>query len=152
MTLDAGDTAPAFELLDQDGETVRLGDFTGRSLVVYFYPKAFTGGCTKQACDFRDRHEAFAAAGYEIVGISPDPVERLGRFRDEHTLPFPVLSDPDHAVAEAYGAWGTKKNYGREYQGIIRSTFLIGPNGVVTRAMRNVRATGHVERVFNDIG
>jgi thioredoxin-dependent peroxiredoxin len=147
MTLEPGDRAPDFSLADDTGKTVSLGDYAGRHLVLYFYPKAFTSGCTTQACDLRDRHETLAAAGYAIAGVSPDPVERLADFRAEHDLPFPLLSDEDHAVASAYGAYGTKKNYGREYEGIIRSTFVIGPDGHIVEAWRNVRASGHGDRV-----
>jgi thioredoxin-dependent peroxiredoxin len=152
MTLEAGDRAPDFSLTDHAGRTVSLSDYAGKNLVLYFYPKAFTPGCTTQACDFRDRHDALTAAGYEVVGVSPDPVERLADFRDEHGLPFPLLSDEDHAVASAYGAYGTKKNYGREYQGIIRSTFLIGPDGTIVEAWRNVKAAGHGDRVVRVAG
>lgn len=151
MTIEVGDRAPAFTLLDQDGDPVSLGDFAGKHLVVYFYPKAMTPGCTTQACDLRDRHERFTAAGYAIVGISPDPVSRLAKFREQHELPFPMLSDPDHAVAAAYGAWGVKKNYGREYTGLIRSTFVIDSSGIVTTAWRNVKASGHADRLLRAI-
>lgn len=147
MTVEIGDRAPNFSLADDTGSLVSLGDYAGRSLILYFYPKAFTPGCTTQACDLRDRYEALAAAGYEIVGISPDPVERLADFRAEHDLPFPMLSDEDHAVARSYGAYGIKKNYGREYEGIIRSTFVIGPDGTITEAWRNTKAKGHGDRV-----
>lgn len=149
--IDSGDPAPDFTLPDQDGEPFTLSDHRGDRVLIYFYPKAFTPGCTAESCDFRDNHRAFTSAGFEIVGISPDPVERLEAFRDEHDLPFRVLSDADHAVAEAYGAWGTKKNYGREYEGIIRSTFAIAPDGTVDKAWRNVRAKGHVARVLGEI-
>lgn len=147
MVIEAGDDAPAFELEDHTGATVGLGDFRGRHLVLYFYPKAFTPGCTTQACDLRDRHDAFVDAGYQVIGVSPDPVDRLARFREEHGIPFPMLSDPDHTVARAYGAFGTKKNYGREYEGIIRSTFVIDPEGSIVEAWRNVRAKGHADRL-----
>lgn len=149
--LEIGDAAPDFTLPDQDGKPVSLSDHAGKRLIVYFYPKAFTPGCTTQACDFRDNHRAFATAGFEIVGISPDPVGRLQAFRERHHLPFSVLSDPDHSVAEAFGAWGAKKNYGREYRGVIRSTFVIGPDGTVEKAWRNVKAKGHAERVLADL-
>lgn len=119
--------------------------------MIYFYPKAFTTGCTTQACDIRDNHQKFISAGYKVVGISPDPVEKLSKYREEYELPFAVLSDPDHKVAEAYGAWGTKKNYGREYEGIIRSTFVIDGKGVVTTAWRNVKAAGHADRLLREI-
>ena len=148
MTIEIGDRAPAFTLEDHTGTRVSLRDFKGKHLVVYFYPKAMTPGCTTQACDLRDRYQSFAAAGYAIVGISPDPVSRLATFAAEEHLPFPMLSDPDHAVAAAYGAWGMKKNYGREYQGIIRSTFVIDGSGVVTTAWRNVKAAGHADRLL----
>ncbi|MEX0827003.1 MAG: thioredoxin-dependent thiol peroxidase [Acidimicrobiia bacterium] len=149
--IEPGDPAPSFQLPDQDGRPVRLADYSGERLIIYFYPKAFTPGCTTQACDFRDNHQAFAKAGYQIVGISPDPVDRLGRFRDEHQLPFPVLSDPNHATARDYGAWGKKVNYGREYEGIIRSTFVIGPDGSIEKAWRNVKAKGHGERILREV-
>ena len=145
--IQVGDAVPAFELTADDGETIGSGDFAGRRLIVYFYPRAFTPGCTAETCDFRDRHEAFLNDGYEIVGISPDDPETLARFREEHSLPFNLLSDPDHAVAEAFGAWGTKKNYGREYEGLIRSTFIVEADGSIAEAWRNVRAKGHAERV-----
>ena len=152
MTVEAGDRAPKFTLLDETGAPVSLSDFAGRSLAVYFYPKAFTPGCTTQACDLRDTHQRFIAAGYAVVGISPDPVDKLSKFREEYELPFSVLSDPDHKVAAAYGAWGMKKNYGKEYEGIIRSTFLIDGKGVITTAWRNVKAAGHADRLLREIG
>ena len=150
MRLETGDNAPAFDRLDQNSDRVRLEDFAARKLVIYFYPKAFTPGCTTESCDFRDNYAAFKGAGFEIVGVSPDPVDRLDRFREEHSLPFPLLSDEDHAMADAYGAWGTKKNYGKEYEGIIRSTILV-EDGTVTNAWYNVRAKGHVDRVAGNL-
>ena len=150
MALKAGDPAPDFTLMDHTGAPVSLRDFSGRKLVMYFYPKAFTPGCTTESCDFRDNHHAFAKAGYEIVGVSPDPIDKLARFRDEYDLPFRLLSDPDHEVAAAYGAWGVKKNYGREYEGLIRSTFLID-DGMVADVMHNIRAKGHVDRLVKAI-
>lgn len=151
MSIEAGDAAPDFTLEDDTGSPVTLGDLRGSKVLIYFYPKAFTPGCTTQACDLRDRHASFAAAGYLIFGISPDPVDKLARFRAEHDLPFPLLSDPDHAVAAAYGAWGTKKNYGREYEGLIRSTFVIDGAGTVEHAWRNVRASGHGDRMIREL-
>lgn len=148
MTLEPGDRAPDFALPDDSGAKVALSDFAGRRLVVYFYPKAFTPGCTTQACDLRDHHASFEAAGYAIVGISPDPVDRLSDFRAEYDLPFPLLSDEDNSTARAYGAFGPKRNYGREYDGIIRSTFIIGPDGTVEQAWHNVKAQGHAERLM----
>lgn len=148
----AGEPAPPFSLPDERGRVVRLSDYAGKRLLVYFYPRAFTPGCTTEACDLRDRHDAFLRAGWQIVGISPDPPERLARFREEHRLPFPLLSDPDHRVAEAYGAWGTKRSYGRETQGMLRSTFAIGPDGRIEAAWRNVRAAGHAGKVAAQLG
>jgi peroxiredoxin Q/BCP len=151
MTIEAGDQAPDFTLSDHEGKTVALADFSGSHLLMYFYPKAFTPGCTTQACDLRDRHDVFLDAGWKVVGISPDPANKLSEFHAEYNLPFPLLSDEDHSVASAYGAWGTKKNYGREYEGLIRSTFVIGPSGVVEQAKRNVKASGHGERMVRQI-
>jgi peroxiredoxin Q/BCP len=146
-----GDPAPDFSLPDHTGATVALADFAGERLVIYFYPRAFTPGCTTEACDFRDRSADLRAAGATVVGISPDDPETLSKFREEHALPFPLLSDPDHEVAAAYGAWGIKKNYGKEYEGLIRSTFVIGPDGTIEHAWRNVRAKGHADRVVGEI-
>ena len=139
--------APRFTLPDQDGNAVSLKDLLGEPLILFFYPAAMTPGCTTEACDFRDSYDELLEAGYQVVGISPDAPERNKEFREKEGLPFPLLSDPNHKVAEAFGAWGTKKNYGREYEGLIRSTFIIDTDGTITRAMRNVRATGHVARV-----
>jgi len=147
MKLEPGADAPPFALLNQDDEQVTLDDFTGRHLVVYFYPKAFTPGCTGESCDFRDRHERFLAAGYDVIGVSPDSPKRLADFRAEYGLPFDLLSDPDHDMATAYGAWGIKKNYGREYEGLIRSTLIIDPEGKVATTWYNVRAKEHAARV-----
>ncbi|MDR7082898.1 peroxiredoxin Q/BCP [Arthrobacter ginsengisoli] len=146
-----GDTAPAFALKNSDGLEVSLEDFRGRSTVVYFYPAASTPGCTKQACDFRDSLASLQQAGYEVVGISPDPVEKLAKFAAAEGLPFPLLSDPDHTVAGAYAAWGEKKNYGKTYQGLIRSTVVVDPEGKVALAQYNVRATGHVAKLRRDL-
>lgn len=151
MRLEPGMPAPAFRLPNDSGGETSLESFKGQPLVIYFYPKAFTPGCTTEACDFRDGHQAFAAAGYEIIGVSPDPVERLERFRAEYELPFPLLSDEDHTMAAAYGAWGMKKNYGKEYEGLIRSTFLIDGAGRVERAWYNVRAKGHATRISREV-
>ena len=153
--LAAGDRAPEFALPDQNGRTVTLGDLcasTDKGVIVYFYPKACTPGCTKEACDFRDSLEALKAAGYAVVGISPDPESAQAKFSDRHDLPFPLLSDTDHTVMEAWGVWGEKKNYGKVYTGVIRSTVVVGPDGTVTLAQYNVRATGHVKRLRAALG
>lgn len=147
MRLEPGQAAPNFRGVDHAGNDLSRADFAGQKLLIYFYPKAFTPGCTTEACDFRDRCGVFEAAGYSIVGISPDRPEELARFRDEYDLPFPLISDPDHAIAEAFGAWGLKKNYGREYEGLIRSTIALDEEGAVTGAWYNVKATGHADRI-----
>jgi peroxiredoxin Q/BCP len=147
MRLESGDQAPPFTATDQSGVKRTSTDFRGARLAMYFYPKAFTPGCTTESCDFRDRYELFAQSDVQIIGISPDEPEKLARFKDEHDLPFDLLSDPDHTIATAYDAYGLKKNYGKEYMGIIRSTFLIDATGVIEEAYYNVRAKGHAERI-----
>ncbi|MFJ5926332.1 thioredoxin-dependent thiol peroxidase [Kitasatospora sp. NPDC092948] len=149
--LQAGDTAPAFTLSDADGNRVSLADHLGRKVIVYFYPAALTPGCTKQACDFTDNLEVFAGAGYDVIGISPDKPEKLGKFREKEDLKVTLLSDPEHQVLEAYGAYGEKVNYGRTYQGVIRSTVIVDEQGKVERALYNVRATGHVAKLLKDL-
>jgi peroxiredoxin Q/BCP len=121
--------APAFQLQDQDGKTVKLSDFQGRKVLVYFYPKADTPGCTKQACNIRDAWEELSTRGVSVLGISPDAPEKQKKFDGKHELNFPLLSDPDHKIAEAYGAWGEKSMYGKKYMGIIRSSFLLDEKG-----------------------
>ncbi|TDL42021.1 thioredoxin-dependent thiol peroxidase [Kocuria rosea] len=150
--LEPGSPAPDFSLPDAQGRTVSLADHRGRRVVVYFYPKASTPGCTTQACDFRDSLERFTADGFAVLGISPDSPEALARFAEAESLTFPLLSDPDHRVAEAYGAWGEKKNYGKTYEGLVRSTVVVGPEGEVELAQYNVRATGHVAKLRRDLG
>ncbi|MEV7661168.1 thioredoxin-dependent thiol peroxidase [Paenarthrobacter sp. NPDC089316] len=146
-----GDEAPDFTLQDATGKSVSLSDFRGRKAIVYFYPAASTPGCTKEACDFRDTLGSLQAAGYDVVGVSPDSVAALAKFASEEQLTFPLLSDEDHAVAETYGAWGEKKNYGRTYMGLIRSTIVVDPDGKVSLAQYNVRATGHVAKLRRDL-
>ncbi|MBW4720670.1 thioredoxin-dependent thiol peroxidase [Saccharothrix obliqua] len=149
--LSPGDQAPAFTLTDSAGETVSLSDYRGRSVVVYFYPAAGTPGCTKQACDFRDSIGELAAAGYDVVGISPDKPEKLARFAADEGVNFPLLSDPDRTVLAEWGAYGEKQNYGRTVTGVIRSTFLVDPEGRIAKAMYNVRATGHVAKLLREL-
>ncbi|HTZ44585.1 MAG TPA: thioredoxin-dependent thiol peroxidase [Jatrophihabitans sp.] len=150
--LAVGDTAPEFSLPDADGNEVRLTDLRGRRVIVYFYPAASTPGCTKQACDFRDNLAGFAAEGYAVLGISPDKPAKLAAFREKQGLTFPLLSDPDRTVLEAYGAYGEKKLYGKTVTGVIRSTFVIGPDGKVELAQYGVKATGHVAKLRRDLG
>jgi thioredoxin-dependent peroxiredoxin len=147
-----GDAAPDFTLPDADGTEVSLSSLRGRRVIVYFYPAAMTPGCTKQACDFRDSLSSLAAAGFAVLGISPDAPPKLAKFRDRDGLTFPLLSDPGHAVLTAYGAWGEKMMYGKKSVGVIRSTFVIGPDGTIERAQYGVKATGHVARLRQELG
>ena len=152
--LAVGDTAPDFTLPDATGSPVSLATLRAeaeRGVVVYFYPKAATPGCTKEACDFRDSLAAWGQAGYAVVGISPDSPETLARFAERQSLPFPLLSDTDHSVMEAWGVWGEKKNYGRVYVGVILSTIVVGTDATVRLAQYNVKATGHVARLRRDL-
>lgn len=147
-----GDLAPNFNLFDAENNTISLEDYKGSKVILYFYPKASTPGCTTQACDFRDNLESLSAHGYTVIGISPDPVTAIKRFTEKQNLTFPLLSDEDHAVAEAYGAWGEKKNYGKTYIGLIRSTIVLSEEGKVEVAQYNVRAKGHVAKLRRDLG
>ncbi|MEV0175335.1 thioredoxin-dependent thiol peroxidase [Streptomyces sp. NPDC050803] len=150
--LQPGDTAPAFTLPDADGNGVSLADHKGRKVIVYFYPAALTPGCTKQACDFTDNLDVLATAGYDVIGISPDKPEKLAKFREKENLKVTLLADPEKTVTEAYGAYGEKKNYGKTYMGVIRSTIVVDEEGKVERALYNVRATGHVAKIIKDLG
>lgn len=140
-----------FDLPDHEGNRVSSGDYDGKHLIMFFYPKAMTSGCTTEACDFRDSYEDLLEAGYEVVGVSPDPPELNAEFRQKEGLPFPLLSDQDHSLAGELGAWGRKKLYGKEMEGLIRSTFVFDREGNVEREYRNVKATGHVERLKKDL-
>jgi peroxiredoxin Q/BCP len=144
-----GDPAPGFTLPDADGNLISLSSLRGTRVIVYFYPAAMTPGCTKEACDFRDNLDSLDA---QVLGISPDPPAKLARFRDRDALTFPLLSDPDHAVAAAYGAYGEKKLYGKTTVGVIRSTFVIDADGKVSKALYGVKATGHVARLMTEVG
>ncbi|MBA9007642.1 thioredoxin-dependent thiol peroxidase [Thermomonospora cellulosilytica] len=150
--LQPGDVAPDFELLDADGDPVSLASLRGKRVILYFYPAAMTPGCTKEAVDFRDALPDLQAAGVTVVGISPDPPAKLAKFRDRDGLTFPLLSDPDTATLQAYGAYGEKKLYGKVVVGVIRSTFIIDPEGKIEKAYYNVKATGHVNRLRKDLG
>ena len=149
--LTPGRPAPEFSLPSDEGTTVSLGDYRGRRVIIYFYPAAGTPGCTKQACDFTENLTTFADAAVDVVGISPDRPAKLASFREKEGLTFPLLSDPDHAVMEAYGAWGEKSMYGRTSVGVIRSTFLVDAEGVIEEAQYGVKATGHVGRLLRDL-
>jgi peroxiredoxin Q/BCP len=150
--LEPGRPAPDFSLPAADGSTVSLSDFRGRRVIVYFYPAAMTPGCTTQACDFRDSLDSLQAAGFAVIGISPDKPARLAKFVERDALTFPLLSDPDHAVLEAWGAWGEKKLYGRTMTGVIRSTVVVDAEGMVESARYNVRAKGHVASLRAALG
>jgi peroxiredoxin Q/BCP len=150
--LETGQTAPAFTLPDHAGRSVSLNDFTGRSLIIFFYPAAMTPGCTKEACDFRDSLVRLQQAGYEVIGISPDKPEKLAKFVQKESLTYPLLSDADRAVMDAYGAYGEKTLYGKKVTGVIRSTIVVGPDGTVAVPQYNVKATGHVALLSRALG
>ncbi|WLR42694.1 thioredoxin-dependent thiol peroxidase [Bacillus carboniphilus] len=151
MTIQVNDQAPNFELENEEGKTVQLSDFQGKYVVLYFYPKDMTPGCTTEACDFRDHHESFENLDAVIVGISPDPQDKHQKFKEKHDLPFMLLVDKDHQVAEKYGVWKLKKNFGKEYMGIERSTFVIDKEGKLIKEWRKVRVKGHVEEALKFI-
>ncbi|MCP3139404.1 thioredoxin-dependent thiol peroxidase [Pyxidicoccus xibeiensis] len=148
----AGDAAPGFQLPDQDGNSVTLSQHAGKNVVLYFYPKDDTPGCTKEACDFRDQHSALRAAGAVVLGVSADSAERHKKFAAKYNLSFPLLADPDRQALEAYGVWGEKTLYGRKFQGITRATFLIGPDGRVKQVWPKVKVSGHVDEVLAALG
>jgi peroxiredoxin Q/BCP len=150
--LSPGDTAPAFTLTSDTGESVSLEELRGKKVIVYFYPAAMTPGCTKQACDFTDSLASLKAAGYEVLGISPDKPEKLAKFRERDSLTITLLSDPDRSVMKSYGAYGLKKLYGKEVEGVIRSTFVVDESGRIELAQYAVKATGHVAKLRRDLG
>jgi peroxiredoxin Q/BCP len=146
-----GDTAPDFTLPDADGNPVSLADHRGRKVIVYFYPAALTPGCTKQACDFTDNLDVLAAAGYDVIGVSPDKPEKLAKFREKESLKVTLVADQDKSVLTSYGAFGEKKLYGKTVTGVIRSTIIVDPTGTVEHAFYNVKATGHVAKLLKDL-
>lgn len=150
--LTAGDQAPDFSLTDDSGETVTLSDLRGRKAIVYVYPAALTPGCTTQACDFSDNLESLTGQGYAVVGVSPDAPEKLARFREKEGLSITLLSDPGKEMLREWGAFGEKKLYGKVVEGVIRSTFVLDEEGVLTHAWYNVRASGHVAKIMRDLG
>ena len=147
-----GDQAPDFTLSDADGNQVSLASLRGQRVIIYFYPAAMTPGCTKQACDFRDSKADLSEAGFAVLGISPDSPAKLAKFRDRDGLTFPLLSDPDRQVLQAYGAYGEKMMYGKKSVGVIRSTFVVGADGKIEQALYGVKATGHVARLRKELG
>ena len=148
MTLEEGQQAPDFELASDVGERVRLSDLRGKPVVLYFYPRDDTPGCTREACAFRDAYGEFEERGAVLLGVSPDDEASHARFREKYSLPFALLADPEHEAAEAYGVWREKKNYGKTYWGVHRSTFVIGADGTIVRAMYGVKPDGHPEQVL----
>jgi thioredoxin-dependent peroxiredoxin len=150
--LATGDTAPDFTLTSDTGEEVALSDLRGKKVILYFYPAAMTPGCTTQACDFSESLDSLRGAGYEVLGVSKDQPGKLAKFRERDALTLTLLSDEDLAVHRAYGAYGTKKLYGKEVEGVLRSTFVIGGDGTVELAQYNVKATGHVAKLRRDLG
>ena len=152
MKLSVGDKAPAFSLLDDAGNRVKSSSLRGEHVILYAYPAAMTPGCTTQACDFRDNLSVLTTKGFTVLAISPDKPEKLAKFKERDHLTFPLLSDPDHAGMEAYGAWGEKKLYGKTVVGVIRSTFVISPKGVIEHAFYAVKAKGHVAKLMRDLG
>lgn len=152
MAPDTGDLAPDFTLPDQRGEPVSLSSLRGKTVVLYFYPKADTPGCTTQACGVRDHRGDYDRAGAIVLGVSPDPVKKVKAFDDKYGLAFPLLADADHSVAEAYGVWGEKSMYGRKYMGVERTTFVIGADGVIQEVFRSVKPAKHDELVLGALG
>ena len=150
--LEAGAGAPNFELLNQDDKNVTMSSYKGKKVIVYFYPAASTPGCTKEACDFNDNLNPLKEAGYTVVGISPDATKKLAKFHTDQELNFDLLSDPELEVHKAFGAYGKKSMYGREYEGVLRSTFVVDENCVITLALYNVKATGHVAMLRKQLG
>ncbi|MCM3585702.1 thioredoxin-dependent thiol peroxidase [Mesobacillus maritimus] len=151
MVVELNELAPDFALEASNGETVSLSDFRGKNVVLYFYPKDMTPGCTTEACDFRDQHENFENLDAVILGVSPDPISRHEKFIEKHGLPFLLLADEDHKVAEAFDVWKLKKNFGKEYMGIERSTFIINKKGELVKEFRKVKVKGHVEEALEYI-
>jgi thioredoxin-dependent peroxiredoxin len=151
MSLSIGEKAPQFELPASNGKSVKLSDFLGKNVVLYFYPKDMTPGCTTEACDFRDHHESFEGLNAVILGVSPDPIDRHEKFIEKHGLPFLLLADEAHTTAEDYGVWTLKKNFGKEYMGIERSTFIIDKDGNIAKEWRKVKVKGHVEEALGFI-
>ena len=146
-----GQPAPDLELESDTGDRVKLADFRGKTVVLYFYPKDDTPGCTTEACEFRDTYDRFREQGVEVIGVSPDPADSHREFKSKHELPFPLLADPEHKLAEAYGVWGERSSMGRKYMGINRSTFVIDPEGKVAKVMVGIKPAGHAAQILDQL-
>jgi thioredoxin-dependent peroxiredoxin len=146
--LKEGSVAPVFEGIDQNGNTIRLSDFNGKKLVLYFYPKDNTSGCTAEACNLRDNYEQFLSQGFAIVGVSPDGEKSHKGFAGKYSLPFPLIADTEKKILEDYGVWGEKKMYGRSFMGVLRTTFIINEKGIIEKIIEKVNTSGHTEQIF----
>ena len=151
MNLKKGDAAPDFAGLDQDGKKIQLGDFKGKKLILYFYPKDNTPGCTSEACDLRDNYDMWLSKGYQAVGVSPDSQKSHQKFIEKYNLPFPLIADEDKTIIKAYGAWGPKKLYGREYEGLLRTTFVIDEKGMIEEIFTKVKTKDHTNQILETI-
>ncbi|MGG1883077.1 thioredoxin-dependent thiol peroxidase [Bacillus safensis] len=151
MTIEVGQQVPDIELTGDNGEKVKLSDFKGKHIVLYFYPKDMTPGCTTEACDFRDRHQSFAELDAVIIGVSPDSQDKHQKFKEKHDLPFLLLVDDEQKLSKAFGVWKLKKNFGKEYMGIERSTFLINKEGTLVKEWRKVKVKDHVEEALEEL-
>jgi thioredoxin-dependent peroxiredoxin len=149
--IDEGEPAPDLQLRDDAGRDVRLSDYRGRRVILFFYPRDDTPGCTTEACEFRDAYDRFRERGVEVIGVSPDDVASHARFKAKYELPFTLLADPEHEAAEAFGVWKERKNYGRTYMGVERSTFVIDEDGRVAKAQRGVKPAGHAARLLSEL-
>jgi len=149
--LQIGDKAPDFKGVDQNENSISLGDFAGKNLIVYFYPKDDTPGCTAEACDLRDNYQMWLEKGYAVVGISPDSVASHQKFATKYNLPFSLIADPEKQIIKAYGAWGMKKLYGKEYEGLLRMTFVINENGVITQIFEKVKTKEHTQQILKTL-
>ncbi len=151
MKLKIGDKAPDFKGIDENENTISLSDFKGKNLILYFYPKDSTPGCTNEACNLRDNYDMWISKGYEVIGVSPDSVQSHQKFKTKHELPFRLISDPDKVIIKEYGAWGPKKLYGREYEGLLRSTFVIDGNGIIVNIFEKVKTKDHTNQILETI-
>ena len=149
--LSKGAEAPSFEAIDQDGKTIRLKDFVGKKVILYFYPKDDTPGCTAEACDLRDNYQRWINKGFEVIGISPDSEKSHKKFKEKYNLPFNLLADPDKKIIKAYGAWGTKKMYGRSYDGVLRTTYVIDEEGIIEEVLSKVDTKNHTSQIMQEL-